>query len=381
MGWQSRGSGVGEWGSVWWGRGEAERLRDRHLRETLHLGRRSCKVFRLLSSDQEARWPVRLLPRGPCPPPPPQFSPTFRQVSLERQAWNWIRFSFTPCGVSGCFRGPKGEAWRARHSRRSLLGSAPELSEWGLRPEGHCLRDPARLARYMPLALQGQRCQQSLGTQTYPASGQALAVIWLLKIGATEQLRAGKAGAPAVQHLSVHIKICKAETSPQPPLPLPLCLVRNWCQLFDCDNCYCLGKWLPGPMGQSLVCKQLGLHLPLGTSSTLPSFAHCSQRPAGLGLQWGNSSFPLPFPQREVGVRWSKACPLTPPTQPTSPHAGSRNRQACTTPRKSRISQHVIVTTAISSVSLSQLTLTKACEVGIITWCFREETRGVRSHT
>lgn len=47
-----------------------------------------------------------------------------------------------------------------------------------------------------------------------------------LKIGAAEQLRAGRAGAPAVQHLSVGIKICKAEASAQPP-PQPLC--SAWC--------------------------------------------------------------------------------------------------------------------------------------------------------
>ena len=129
-----------------------------------------------------------------------------------------------------------------------------------------------------------------------------------------EQLRAGKAGAPAVQHLSVHIKICKAEPSPQPLPPLPLCLARNWCQLFDCDNCYCLGKWLPGPMGQSLVCRQLGLHLPPGHLLN-PSFfctllpETCRSATRGVGR---DSSFPLPFPQREVGVRRSKICPVHP---------------------------------------------------------------------
>ena len=113
-----------------------------------------------------------------------------------------------------------------------------------------------------------------------------------------EQLRAGKAGAPAVQHLSVHIKICKAEPSPQPLPPLPLCLASNWCQLFDCDNCYCLGKWLPGPMGHSLVCRQLGLHLPPGHllnpsffCALLPETCRSATRGGGEGLL-----IPPPFP-------------------------------------------------------------------------------------
>ena len=75
----------------------------------------------------------------------------------------------------------------------------------------------------------------------------ALAVIWLSKWVPQKQLRAGKPGGPEGQRLSVCIKICKAEVPAQPLSPLRL--VRNWCQLFDCDNCYCLGKWLPDPNG------------------------------------------------------------------------------------------------------------------------------------
>lgn len=89
-----------------------------------------------------------------------------------------------------------------------------------------------------------------------------------LKTGATEQLRAGKTGVPAGQRLSVHIKICKAEAPAQQPSPLRL--VRNWCQLFDCDNCYCLGKWLPREMGQSPVCRRLGQHLAPGRLPETP---------------------------------------------------------------------------------------------------------------
>ena len=76
----------------------------------------------------------------------------------------------------------------------------------------------------------------------------ALAVIWLSRWVPQKQLRAGKPGGPEGQHLSVHIKICKAEVPVRSRCRLSG-LVRNWCQLFDCDNCYCLRKWLPGPNG------------------------------------------------------------------------------------------------------------------------------------
>lgn len=123
-----------------------------------------------------------------------------------------------------------------------------------------------------------------------------------LKIGATEQLRAGRAGAPAVQHLSVGIKICKAEASAQPPLP-PLCLVRNWCQLFDCDNCYCLGKWLPARWDTARSAGSWAGISPLGASVTPRSSAYCAQRPAGLGLRGDPPSPSLPLRGRlELGA-------------------------------------------------------------------------------
>ena len=166
---------------------------------------------------------------------------------------------------------------RARGPLRSLGRGVPGS------PLAPCAADAGDLGDANASASQRHFCA---------ADGRTLAVIWLSKLVPQKQLRAGKPGALEGQRLSVRIKICKAEGPAQPPSPLRL--VRNWCQLFDCGNCYCLGKWLPGPSGTEFAggwvrcCPP-----PLHASPTPHSSAYCSRGSAGLGLQWHSPPRPL----------------------------------------------------------------------------------------
>lgn len=200
---------------------------------------------------------------------------------------------------------------QTRAPGRHPWGSARRGPEWGRGTEGALFASPAGAlgppCKAVP-AVPGDAARSCKWVG--PSSNFAL------KIGATEQLRAGRAGAPAVQHLSVGIKICKAEASAQPPLP-PLCLVRNWCQLFDCDNCYCLGKWLPARRDTARSAGSWAGSSSLGACVTPRSSADCAQRSAGRGL--AGLPIPLPFPEGEAGVGRSKSVPLTPAAQPASP--------------------------------------------------------------
>lgn len=216
-----------------------------------------------------------------------------------------------------------------------MFGSliAPAAVQWIpqvglLGPDGRFSPDPERPACCAPSALPRRHFQPSLGTPVLSCKRAGPGSNLALKIGATEQLRAGKTDVPAGQRLSVHIKICKAEAPAQPPSPLRL--VRNWCQLFDCDNCYCLGKWLPRAMGQSSVCRRLGRHLAPRRVPETPrppaSSAYCSQRPAGLGLWW-DSALPISLPGKEKR-EGGRPILLPQPTQTTSPPGGRKNRQA-----------------------------------------------------
>lgn len=226
-------------------------------------------------------------PHGPRPQgadarlPAPRPCPTLSRPSWEEEPGTG-GFS-VPAAVLPALRAPRGSPRTCRHRRGrrapSLRAVRRGTPEWG--PGGR--RD----------AFRKPRCALGPPGMAVPAvpGGAALAGKWVgagsnfaLKIGATEQLRAGRAGAPAVQHLSVGIKICKAEASAQPPLP-PLCLVRNWCQLFDCDNCYCLGKWLPARWDAARSAGSWAGISPLGASVTPRSSAYCAQRPAGPGLR------------------------------------------------------------------------------------------------
>lgn len=176
-------------------------------------------------------------------------------------------------------RGPRGSPRTCRHrrgARAPSFGAARGgVPEWGRGTEGS------------PAGALGPPCKAVPAVR----GGAVRSCKWVgrgsnfaLKIGATEQLRAGRAGAPAAQHLSVGIKICKAEASAQPPLP-PLCLVRNWCQLFDCDNCYCLGKWLPARRDTAGSAGSWAGSSSLGACVTPGSSVYCAQRSAGLGLR------------------------------------------------------------------------------------------------
>lgn len=73
----------------------------------------------------------------------------------------------------------------------------------------------------------------SSGHSSMLQTSQAMAVIWLWKLVPQEQLRAGKAGGPVGQRLSVRLDMQS--------------LCCNWCQLFEYHNCYCLGRWHTGP--------------------------------------------------------------------------------------------------------------------------------------
>lgn len=255
--------------------------------------------------------PVRLLPRGSrrAAGPPDFLAGRSGKTSLELDAFLLHRRSLS--GASGA---PERDLARAaRQEEPQRRGQRPAGSRVGpRRPNPRFSQDPARPSR-CALGPPWKAVPAVPGDAVLPCTRAGPGSNLALKIGATEQLRAGKAGAPAVQHLSVRIKICKAEAS----APRRRGRLSAWCVIgVNCLIGIIATVWGSGFQARRDRAGSAGswpLISPLGAPATPLSSTHCSRRPAGLGLRGTPRS--LSFPSREREVRVGGEGSVPPPHQ------------------------------------------------------------------